>query len=131
MNLDLAHAARCSPRKVKNLCGRCDDLVVPVTRLSRGLKTVGSDAIANYRSLATNHVIALVGTANRRELVADDVDDWLEVVAEGLSSRSVRLVHGVLKRTIRHAQARNRVLRNVAELVDTPQGRSRAGPAKP
>jgi integrase len=32
-------------------------------------------------------------------------------------------VHGVLKRSIRQAQARDKVLRNVAELVSTPKGK--------
>jgi integrase len=97
---------------------------------SRGLKKVGSGTITNYRSLATNHAIPRIGKANLRELVADDVDDWLEAIAEGLSSRSLRLVHSILKRSIRHAQRRDRVLRNVAELVDPPKGKKPGRPSK-
>jgi len=32
-------------------------------------------------------------------------------------------VHSILKRSIRQAQARDKVLRNVAELVTTPRGK--------
>lgn len=39
-----------------------------------------------------------------------------------LSTRSLQGVHAILKRAIRHAQARDMVLRNVAELVVTPKG---------
>ncbi|OLT37899.1 hypothetical protein BJF79_28580 [Actinomadura sp. CNU-125] len=35
---------------------------------------------------------------------------------------SLRLVHAILKRAIRQAQARDMVMRNVAELVKTPKG---------
>jgi hypothetical protein len=36
-------------------------------------------------------------------------------------------VHAILKRSIRQAQARDRVTRNVAELVTTPKGKAGAG----
>jgi integrase len=39
-----------------------------------------------------------------------------------LSTRSLRLVHAILKRAIRQAQARDMVMRNVAVLVKTPKG---------
>jgi integrase len=40
-----------------------------------------------------------------------------------LATRSLQGVHAVLKRSIRQAQARDKVLRNVAELVSTPKGK--------
>src|SRR5260370_34408741 len=39
------------------------------------------------------------------------------------ATRSLQGVHAILKRAIRQAQARNKVLRNVAELVTTPKGK--------
>ncbi|MFC4908418.1 site-specific integrase [Actinomadura gamaensis] len=92
--------------------------------LSRGLKGLDADTVSNYRSLADTHVIPFVGKAKLADLRADDVDDWLDGLTEVLSTRTLRLVHGVLKRAIRQAQARDRVLRNVAELVKTPRGRA-------
>src|SRR5262249_14930576 len=40
-----------------------------------------------------------------------------------LSSRSLRLVHQVIERAIRHAQAADLIARNVASLVNAPEGR--------
>jgi integrase len=39
-----------------------------------------------------------------------------------LATRTLQAVHSILKRAIRQAQARDKVLRNVAELVTTPKG---------
>ena len=46
-----------------------------------------------------------------------------------LSTRSLQGVHAILKRAIRQAQARDKVLGNVAELVTTPKGKG--GTAQP
>jgi integrase len=40
-----------------------------------------------------------------------------------LATRSLKDTHAILRRAIQHAQRRNKVLRNVAELVDVPEGR--------
>jgi integrase len=40
-----------------------------------------------------------------------------------LSTRSLRLLHQIVERAIRHAQARDRVRRNVASLITVPEGR--------
>jgi hypothetical protein len=40
-----------------------------------------------------------------------------------LSNRSLRLIHQILERAIRHAQARDKVRRNVASLINVPEGR--------
>ncbi len=39
-----------------------------------------------------------------------------------LSTRSLRLIHQILERAIRHAQARDKVRRNVASLINVPEG---------
>ncbi|MFG1963027.1 tyrosine recombinase XerC [Nonomuraea sp. NPDC049028] len=55
-------------------------------------------------------------------LRADHVDEWIDQLANTLATTTLREIHGVLKRAIRQAQARDMVLRNVAELVTTPTG---------
>jgi integrase len=50
------------------------------------------------------------------------VDEWLDGLAGKLATTTLRETHGVLKRAIRQAQARDMVLRNVADLVTTPKG---------
>ncbi len=68
-------------------------------------------------------MIPLIGRPKVGDLRADDVDEWLDGLSGTLSTRSLRLVHAILKRAIRQAQARDMVMRNVAELVKTPRAR--------
>ena len=90
--------------------------------LSKGLKGLDPGTVTGYRILAQQHVLPLIGATKLKELSADDVDDWLDGLTGKLSTRSLQTVHWTLKRAIRQAQARDRVLRNVAELVTTPKG---------
>ncbi|GAA1825602.1 site-specific integrase [Actinomadura chokoriensis] len=90
--------------------------------LAKGLKGLDDDTVVNYGSLARKHVIPLIGKPRLGDLRADDVDEWLDGLSGTLSTRSLRLVHAILKRAIRQAQARDMVMRNVAELVKTPKG---------
>jgi integrase len=91
--------------------------------LAKGLKGRDENTIKTNRILAEQHVIPLIGAIKLRKLTADDVDEWLDGLTEKLATRSLQGVHAVLKRAIRQAQARDKVLRNVAELVTTPKGK--------
>lgn len=76
------------------------------------------------RILANTHVIPGLGKAKLRNLTADDVDNWLADLKVKLATRSMKECLAVLRRSIAHAQRRDRVLRNVADLVTVPQGRA-------
>ncbi|MGW1143075.1 site-specific integrase, partial [Streptomyces zhihengii] len=92
--------------------------------LDRGLK--GRDekgTIGKNRSMANKHLIPLIGKAKLKELSADDVDDWLDDRAEFLATRSLRDLLAILRRSIEHAQRRDKAARNVALLVTAPEGR--------
>lgn len=91
--------------------------------LSKGLKGRDAKTVTTNRILADKHVIPLIGKTKLKDLRADDVDDWLDGLTGKLSTRSLRGVHAILKRAIRQAQARDMVMRNVAELVTTPKGK--------
>jgi integrase len=91
--------------------------------LAKGLKGRDENTVKTNRILAEQHVIPLIGAIKLRKLTADDVDEWLDGLTEKLATRSLQGVHAVLKRAIRQAQARDMVLRNVAELVTTPKGK--------
>ena len=58
-----------------------------------------------------------------KDLTARQVQKALAEMSESLSTRSLRLVHQILERAIRHAQASDLVGRNVASLVTAPAGR--------
>lgn len=91
--------------------------------LARGLKDCDAHTIAANRILAERHVIPLIGAIKLKELTADQVDEWLDGLTGTLATRSLQGVHAILKRATRQAQARDKVLRNVAELVKTPKGK--------
>ena len=91
--------------------------------LSKGLRGRDEETITANRILAEQHVLPLIGATRLTELTADEVDDWLDGLTTKLATRSLQGVHAILKRAIRQAQARDRVLRNVAELVTTPKGK--------
>lgn len=76
-----------------------------------------------YRSLADHQLIPFIGRTRLKELTADDVEKWLNGRAEHLTSSSLGIVHSILKRSIRRAARHDRIGRNVAELVDTPDGK--------
>jgi integrase len=50
------------------------------------------------------------------------VDKWLAEMATMLSTRTVRLLHSILNRAVKQAQARDKVKRNVVELCEVPHG---------
>ena len=90
--------------------------------LDHGMKGKSPQTVANYRSIADHHLIPFIGAANLKKLTADELDTWLDDLAEELCTRTLRLVHQILERAIRHAQARDKVRRNVASLVILPEG---------
>ena len=59
-----------------------------------------------------------------RELTANDVHQALATMALRYSNVAVAMGHNALTRTIRHAEARDLVRRNVAMLVDTAKGQA-------
>jgi integrase len=91
--------------------------------LNKGLKGKSKATIDNYRSLATHHLIPQIGTTKLQQLTADQLDEWMDERAGELSTRSLRLIHQILERAIRQAQARDKVRRNVATLITIPGGK--------
>ncbi|MFG1998197.1 tyrosine recombinase XerC [Spirillospora sp. NPDC048911] len=92
--------------------------------LSKGLKNRDAKTVTTIRILAEKHVIPLIGKTKLQDLRADHVDDWLDGLKDQLATQTLQRVHAILKRAIRHAQARDMVLRNVAELTTTPRGKT-------
>ncbi|MFD4142355.1 tyrosine recombinase XerC [Streptomyces sp. NPDC058572] len=90
--------------------------------LAHGLKGRDVSSVATYRSLAENHIIPDVGKAKLRDVTADSLDAWLEEKSTILATTSLQMVLSILRRSISHAQRRDKVLRNVAELVEAPEG---------
>ncbi len=93
--------------------------------LAKGLKSRGEDTVTVNRILADQHLIPLIGATKlkeadrrRRGRLARRADRQ----ARPLSSLQGRAFDP--QAAIRQAQARDKVLRNVAELVTTPKGKA-------
>ncbi|WP_432010208.1 site-specific integrase [Streptomyces cucumeris] len=91
--------------------------------LTYGLNGVDPATVSNYTTLCEKHVIADLGARKLRDLSADDVDKWLAAKAKTHSTRTVRLLHSCLNRSVKRAMARDKVKRNVVELCSIPTGR--------
>lgn len=91
--------------------------------LTYGLNGRDAGTVDNYRTLAEKHIIPALGARKLRELSAEDVDQWLAAKSAELSTRTLRLIHSVLNRAVRNAQARDKVKRNVVALCGIPTGR--------
>ncbi|GAB3003573.1 site-specific integrase [Amycolatopsis acidiphila] len=90
--------------------------------LTYGLSGRHPETVKNYRYLADGHLLPLLGKRKLRELSAEDVDEWLADVATRVSTRTLRLLHSILNRSVRHSQARDKVKRNVVALCEIPTG---------
>ena len=69
-------------------------------------------------------ILKTIGGRKLRELTAAEVSLALPAMATAYSSAAVAMGHNALTRTIRHAESRDLVGRNVATLADTPQGQT-------
>jgi integrase len=97
--------------------------------LAFGLAGRAASTAANYRIVAERHVIGPLGARRLRDLTADDVDRWLHAESRKVSTRTLRLSHSLLNRSMRHAMARDKIKRNVVALCDIPTGQ-RGRPSK-
>ena len=78
--------------------------------------------VVNRTILARTHVIAALGARKLAQLSAEEVDQWLAVIAKTLSTDTLHRLLSILRQSIRRAQARDLVKRNVALLCDVPRG---------
>jgi integrase len=73
-----------------------------------------------------NHVLPAIGRIRLAALAADDLDRlYAKCLAAGLSARSVHHIHATLHAALALAVRRDKVVRNVADLVDPPRSAPR------
>ena len=75
------------------------------------------------RLSAETHIIPILGKRKLRQLTVEDVEKLLADKSTSLSTRSLRIIHSILNRAVRHAQVRDKVRRNVVLLCSVPAGR--------
>jgi integrase len=118
-----------------------DKLKALHAELDRGLRTSGrytvrqavedwlrdglpgrSERTRSVNREATAPLLDLIGSRPLRELTAGDVRAALDTLSTSHSTRYLQIGRAALARTIKYAEAHDRVGRNVATLVDIPKG---------
>jgi hypothetical protein len=90
--------------------------------LAHGLTGRQESTVVNRTILARTHVIPALGARKLAQLPAEEVDEWLATKAKTLSTDTLHRLLSILRQSIRRAQARDLVKRNVALLCDVPRG---------
>jgi len=90
--------------------------------LAHGLTGRQGSTVVNRTILARTHVIPALGARKLAKLSAEEVDEWLATKAKTLSTDTLHRLLSILRQSIRRAQARDLVKRNVALLCDVPRG---------
>ena len=90
--------------------------------LAHGLANRDAHTITTCSILCRKHIIPDLGARKLRDLRPEDVDHWLAVKTQTLSTSTVQRLHSCLNRAINRAMARDNVRRNVVALCSVPQG---------
>jgi integrase len=78
--------------------------------------------LESYEAAVEVHLIPLVGKIRLTRLTPTQVSAcYAALRAKGLSGTSVQIFHGVLRKALQDALRRGEIVRNVADLVDTPK----------
>jgi integrase len=89
-----------------------------------------ASTFSSYQRNITNHVIPALGSIPLQRLTPEDLDEfYAQLLAHGkrngagggLSIKTVRYIHTMLRRALADAHRKGSVLRNVADLADPPK----------
>lgn len=92
--------------------------------LAYGLAGRSAATVDNYTTIANGRIVAQIGARRLRDLSAQDVDRWLLAESKLVSTRTLRLMHSLLNRSVNQAVARDKVKRNVVTLCQIPTGQA-------
>jgi integrase len=79
--------------------------------------------MATYRGQAGKWIYPKIGAMKLKDFKVTDADQFFRDIAGALGKSSLVEIKSTLRRSIRRAQKRDLIGRNVAELIDLPQGR--------
>lgn len=120
--------------KLKALVRDNDDgLAVPTTNytlgeavnywLAYGLSGRSPNTVEMYKTYVRTHITPALDRRQLRDLSVEDVQRFLSGKSPDLSTRSLKILHSILNRSVRQAQVRDKIRRNVVLLCDVPAGR--------
>lgn len=79
------------------------------------------NTVRTYRTYVEQYIVPKLGRHRLDKLTQEHIARaWKELRAEGLGQNSVHNVHAALSRSLKVAQQRGKVVRNVATLMDAP-----------
>ncbi|WP_116247105.1 site-specific integrase [Nocardiopsis sp. FIRDI 009] len=80
------------------------------------------DTVNQYRQQFKVHIKDTIGRLKLRDLEPEDVEEWLDDRSDVLATSVLRRLLWILRSAIQQAQKRGKVIRNVADLVEAPEG---------
>jgi integrase len=80
---------------------------------------------ASYEQLIRSHILPVIGAIPLHKLSAEDLDGLYTQLSESHRPKTIRNIHGVLRKALADAERKESVLRNVADLADPPKLSSR------
>ena len=92
--------------------------------LAYGLNGRDEHTIGMYRTYAETHIIPVLGKRPLHELTVDEIEKFLAGKSAVLSTRSLLILHSILRRAFQKAQARDKIRRNIILLCEVPEGRT-------
>lgn len=85
--------------------------------------------VSSYRRLLRGHVIAHLGAVRLQGLQPGQLDQlYARLLGKGLSPRTVRYAHTVVRKALSDAMRKGLVVRNVADLADPPSAKAARAP---
>lgn len=81
------------------------------------------DTVAEYAGQARKWIYPRIGSRLLKEFSAREAQEFFNQIAAFLGKRSLQMIKSTLRRSIRYAQVRDMIGKNVIELVTLPQGR--------
>src|SRR5215475_5492300 len=90
--------------------------------LAEGLSGRAPKTVSTQREVL-EPLLDIIGAVPLRQLSTANVRSALKALAATRATRTLAMAHAGLARAIRHAEASDKVRRNVAALVDSPSGR--------
>lgn len=79
-------------------------------------------SVKQYRQQFRVHIKDSIGRLKLRDLNPEDIEDWLAGKSGELATSVLGRLLWILRAAIRQAQKRGKILRNVAELAEAPEG---------
>lgn len=96
---------------------------------ARAVAGLAPSTIASYRWLLRTHVVATLGGVRLQALQPAHLDRlYARLLDKGLSPRTVRYAHTVVRKALADAQRKGLVIRNVADLADPPSAKAARAP---